>query len=294
MINFHASSFTCENHPYEPDPHYKYRGGIVGKAGDAYHVRFNLQSACWIRRLDAPGDDVGRELFLGSPCRSEYTIAETNLFQIPSGEWRMPFGRQGFYSIATRPSSEPESSTFTPHAEGLSHRISIRYFEGGEELTTSQQIVDASLADDLLNGSCTYRDEGRGLEVTVEFPVNLINLNVANPEFQVCTGPVLLPDLETWDEDRSDVSRIFVADVALSRFDRAEFILRREVEVADSEKEWLDQPRGRDRHELRDPANPPEGYPPARHRPTVFNEVWDLRTTNVLLRADNSYATKRR
>ena len=292
MINFHASSFTWESKPHEPDLHYKYRRGMVGKVGDAYHVRFNLQSACWIRRLEAAGDDVGTELFLGSPCRSEYTIAETNLFQIPSGEWRMPFGRRGEYSIATRPSWEPEPSKLSPYA-WPNHRIAIRYFDGSDELTTSQQIVEASLADDLLNGHCTYRDEGRGLQVTVEFPVNLINLNVADPQFQVCTGPLLLPDLETWDEDGSDVARVFVADVALSRFDRAEFILRRDVEAAASEKQWLDQPRGRDRFELLDPANPPQGYPPARPRPTVFNEVWDLQSTNVLLRVDNSYSTKR-
>ena len=69
MINFYASSFTWESHPHEPDPHYKWMGGFVGENGDVYHVRFNLQSACWIRPVDVPQDTVGTELFLCSPCR---------------------------------------------------------------------------------------------------------------------------------------------------------------------------------------------------------------------------------
>jgi hypothetical protein len=289
MINFHASSFTWESRPHEPDPFYKYVGGFVGEDGYVYHVRFNLQSACRIRE---PGASGGLELFLGSPCRSEYTIADSNLFQIPSGEWRMPFSREGSYTIASRPSWEQEPSRMRPHAEARAgHRIVIRCFDGGEELTTRQEIVDASLGDDLLNGVCTWRDEARGLEVTVEFPVNLINVNTDPPQFQVCTGPILLPDLGTW--DGADLRRIFVADVALTRFDRVEFILRREVEAADSEKDWLDRPRGRDRQELIDPANAPEGYPPGRPKPTVFNEVWDLESTNLLLRAENSYSIRR-
>ena len=82
-----------------------------------------------------------------------------------------------------------------------------------------------------------------------------------------------------------EVSRIFVAHVAITAFDHAEFILRREVTAAPEEREWLDQPRGLDRHELIDPNNVPPGYPPARPKPSVYNEVWELAAQNVVLRA---------
>jgi len=94
-----------------------------------------------------------------------------------------------------------------------------------------------------------------------------------------------LPDLATW--DGRDVQRVFLAHVALTQFDQVEFILRREVEAAPEEREWLDQPRGRDRLELLDPNNAPPGYPPERPRPTVYNEVWELEATNVVLRTAN-------
>lgn len=290
MFNFHASSFTWESHPHEPDPFYKYTGGFVGNNGDIYQVRFNLQSACWIRNPKSVDKDL--ELFLGSPCRSEYTIADNNLFQIPSNEWRMPFSRRGGYTVASRPSWEQEPSQMRPHEEAwANHHIVTRYYQNTTELTTNQAIVTASQNDDLMNVRSTYHDKERGLEITIEFPVNLININAKNPQFQVCTGPLLLPDLNTW--NGSDVSRIFVADGALTRFDRIEFILRREVEAAESEKKWLDQPRGLDRHELIDPSNAPEGFPPSRPKPTVFNEVWDLESTNIILRAENTYTTEK-
>ena len=97
---------------------------------------------------------------------------------------------------------------------------------------------------------------------------------------------VILPDLATW--DGSEVQRVFLAHVAFTEFDHVEFILRREVEAAPAEREWLDQPRGLDRLALIDPTNKPANYPPRRPRPTVYNEVWELPARNVILRAANA------
>ena len=166
------------------------------------------------------------------------------------------------------------------------HDITLRSHREVTELTTASQVVDATLANDLLNARSTYRDPARDLTIAVEYPINLININAADGEFQVCTGPVLLPDLETW--DGRDVSRVFLAYAAFSHFDHVEFILRREVAAAESEREWLDQPRGRDRDELLDPGNRPPVYPSPRPRPTVFNETWALAATNVVLCAGNN------
>ena len=46
--------------------------------------------------------------------------------------------------------------------------------------------------------------------------MDLININEEDAEFQVCTGPVVLPDLGTW--DGSEVHRVFLADAAISEF----------------------------------------------------------------------------
>jgi len=278
MIDFFRSTFTWKGQPWQPDPHYKWMGGFVGEHGEYYYVRFNLESRCEIRQ-DATG--MTSECFLGSPCRSEYTIAKRNLFQIPSNEWRMAFSRKSSLTIANRPSTETEPSSADSLAERFQdHTIDIRNFDRTQALSDDRAIVDATLANDVMSVFTTYKD--RGFTVTLEYPVNLININAETPQFQVCTGPILLPDLATWNGE--EVTRVFVADVAITAFDWVEFILRREVDAAPEERVWLDQPRGRDRLELNDADNPPTDYPPARPKPQVFNETWEMEATNVVNR----------
>ena len=284
MIDFPRSTFTWKAHPRQPDAYFRYAGGFVGRLGQVYHVRFNIEAACVVRD-EASGHTT--DLFLGAPCRTEYTIASRNLFQAPSAEWRMTFSRTTRLHIARRPSNEQEAVSTKLLSEAFQgHDITLRSHREVTELTTASQVVDATLANDLLNARSTYRDTARDLTIAVEYPINLININAADGEFQVCTGPVLLPDLETW--DGRDVSRVFLAYAAFSHFDHVEFILRREVAAAESEREWLDQPRGRDRDELLDPGNRPPVYPSPRPRPTVFNETWALAATNVVLCAGNN------
>ena len=284
MIDFPRSTFTWKSHPRQPDAYFRYTGGFVGQLGQVYHVRFNIEAACVVRD-EASGHTA--DLFLGAPCRTEYTIAARNLFQVPSAEWRMAFSRTTRLNIARRPSNEREASSTKLLSDAFQgHDITLRSHRDVTELTTARQVVDATLAHELLNAQSTYRDAARGLTIAVEYPVNLININAADGELQVCTGPVLLPDLDTW--DGREVSRVFLAYAAFSHFDHVEFILQREVAAAESERKWLDQPRGRDRDELLDPENRPPVYPSPRPRPTVFNETWELAATNVVLRAENS------
>ncbi|MCZ6678510.1 MAG: hypothetical protein O7E52_14835, partial [Candidatus Poribacteria bacterium] len=206
----------------------------------------------------------------------------------PSDEWRMAFSRESRLTIAKRPSTEPESASAAKLSEVFQdYKIDIRCNSDVSELKDTRKIVEATLANDLLNARSTYRDAERRLTISVEYPVNVMNINPEVGEFQVCTGPIILPDLATW--DGHDVERVLLAHAAFTRFDAVEFILRREVEASEAEREWLDKPRGRDRLELLDENAPPPNYPPPRPRPTTYNETWELEATNVLLRASNPF-----
>ena len=283
MIDFSRSTFTWKSHPWQPDPYYRYTGGFVGEPGQVYHVRYNLEAHCEIRNSD--GKAVS-ELFLGAPCRSEYTIAKRNMFQIPSGEFRMAFSRNRRLSIAESPSTKLNNPAPDSLEERFQeHRIDVRNHLNATGLTSAKQIVEATLRNDLLNARSEFREPNSAFSISLEFPVNLINLNQEDEEFQVCTGPVLLPDMRTW--DGKDVTRVFVAHAAFTDFDFTEFILRQNVEVSDKVKSWLDKPRGRDRQELLDPAKKPKGYPPRRPRPHVYNEVWERESANMIFAAPN-------
>ena len=283
MIDFPRSFFSWKTFPWQNDPYYKYAGGFIGKEGDVRHVRFNLESRCVIS--DESGSQLS-ELFVGAPCRSEYTIPRRKFFQIPSDEFRMAFSRTHQIPIAKRPSSESEPAAARELSAAFQdHRILLREYPHPIELHAAEQVVEATLANALLNARCTYHDSQSGLRVTVEYPVNLINVNCEDATFQVCTGPLILPDLATWNGQL--VERVFLAEVAFTAFDYIEFILRREVAAAVEELTWLHQAQGRDRLELHDPANKPPGYPPPRPSPKVYHEVWALQSQNVLLRAPN-------
>jgi hypothetical protein len=281
MIDFPRSLFTRKSQPWYPHRYHRYHGGFVGTPGQAYHVRFTLEAACTVEH-HASGATA--ELFLGAPCRTEYTIASRNLFQVPSGEYRMAFSRTAKLHLAKGPSTEPEPVSTEPLGTGYQdHTIDIRAFAHATRHTDATAVVEATLRHDLLNAQSRYvRD---GFTVTVEYPVNLINLNEDDAEFQVCTGPVLLPDLATWDGRQP--ARVFLAHAAFSAFDHVEFILRRQVEAAPEERRWLDRPRGRDRFELIDPAVAPPGQPLRRPRPYAFNETWELAAENAILAAAN-------
>jgi hypothetical protein len=283
MIDFRRSFFTWHSLPAQIDPYYRYPGGFVGTPGESYHVRFNLEATCTIQD-GRTGQQT--ELFVGAPCRMEYTIARRNLFQVPSGEFRFAWSRNYRLKIAARPSTEREAVDVARLDEVLqAHNTDLRTFAEFTTLTTGEEIVKATLANDLLNARSTYVDPATGLTVTVEYPINLINVHPESGAFQVCTGPLILPDLATW--DGQEVQRVFLAHAAFTAFDHVEFILRREVEVAPEERAWLEQPRGRDRLALHDPNHKPPGYPPRRPRPTVYNEVWEFAAQNVVLSAPN-------
>lgn len=283
MINFSNSTFCWKSNPWAEDRHYRYAGGFVGTYGQTYHVRFNLEALCTVC------DDTTNhttEIFVSAPCRTEYTIATRNLFQVPSSEFRYAFSRHNRLQIAKRASYEKEIVTVARLDEVHSeHNIDLRNYSNATELDTERTIIEATLANDKLNAVSTFHDSARALTISVQYPVNLINLNVADQEFQVCTGPIVLPDLSTW--NGREVSRVFLAHASFSHFDHVEFILQSEVEAANAERIWLDAPRGRDRYELLDAAALPDDYPPRRPNPTIYNETWALPATNKILRAAN-------
>lgn len=281
MINYPRSSFTWHAHPWQRDPHYKWLGGFVGEYGQAYHVRFTLQASCTVEHPDAT-DPLN--LYLGSPCRSEYTIADRNMFQIPNGEWRMVFSDT--HQVDTAASLDDDTpSQARPLAEVFAeHTIDIRRYDDTSEHTDAPDVIEATLANRSLSATTTYTDEKTGSTVTLSYPVNVMNLNVPENQWQVCTGPIIVPDLSSWDGQQ--IGRVFIAHIAISSFDHVELIFRRPVEVAPEVAIWLDTPRGRDRLELHDPANPPADYPPPRPRPTVYHDTWEIPATNTIVSTD--------
>jgi len=281
MIDFGRSYFTWKSKPMRRDPYYKYAGGFVGREGAVHRVRIQLEAIC---TLTNEKNGHKEELFLLCPCRTEFTIVKDDLFQIPNGEFRPVFGREFSVPISSRPSTEAQNlKRGRLNDQFADYSIEIRSIEGSKQLSTSDEVIQATAADELMNGRTTYTDRHRGVTVTLEYPIKLINLQQKEKLFQVCMGPVPLPDLTTW--DGVCVDRVFLAELAFSEFDYIEFALRRDVDASDKEKHWLNAVRGRDRRELHDPNKRPPGAGPPRSNLKAYHEIISKEVTTVLLAA---------
>ena len=277
MIDFNRSFITWTIEWAEPDPVHAYPGGFVGEPGEATTSRLQVDAACEI--VDE-SRGTACTIYLTAPCRSEFIIADDNLFQVPNGEYRAAVSDAFVVPIATEPSWQDEGTRRQPvGARFAEFAIDVRP-HAAVALASSDAVVVASLACDRLNARSTYRDEAHGLDVTVEYPIKLINLHAGGGRYQVCTGAVALPDLTTW--DGAGVDRVFAAHAAFTADDHVEFILRRGIEVAEHELSWAAAVRGRDRYQRHD-----DGEPVDRPRPRAagYYETWELAADNAILRA---------
>ena len=277
MIDFNRSFVTWTIEWAEPDPVYAYPGGFVGEPDEATTSRLQIDAGCEIVD-EARG--TACTIYLTTPCRSEFIIADDNLFQVPNGEYRAAVSDAFIFPIGTEPSWHDEGTRRQPiGARFADVAIDLRTHEA-VALASDDAVVAHSLAGARLNARSTYRDDTHGLTVTVEYPIKLINLHAGGGRYQVCTGAVALPDLTTW--DGVGVDRVFVAHAAFTADDHVEFILRRSIEVAEHELAWAAAVRGRDRYERRD-----SGEPVDRPRPRAagYFETWELAAVNTILRA---------
>ena len=280
MIDFERSFFTWTSQPFKPDPHYINAGGMTQGEGSVRNVRVTYDAKCDITNTKTGETE---ELFLLSPCRSEYTIPKEEFFQLPSGEWRVCYSRTHRIPLGRRPSTEEEKSQAS-ELNLADTRFTTRMHSNFAVLRSAQEVIDATLADKPLNARTTYEDEVGGYSWALEYPVRTMNLNPEEGLFQIDTGPIPFPDMNSYDGKRP--MRALLSYVAFSEFDSAEFILRREVEPSEEDKKWLFQSPGKWRYTLRDPNNPPPGHPPRPNWPKIYNETKVLKTSNLFLSAE--------
>ena len=251
--------------------------------GDVVSVRLKADARLEVR----PDHGTSFTCYVIAPCRTEYTIVTENLFQIPSGEFRGVYSDSIQIPIAKRPSIEKEHVRRRPISEGYAgFKIDIHHFQKADPVLTAHDIITATKDAALMNATCVYREEDLGLTITVEFPIELINYDESNETFQVCTEPLILPDLTTW--DGTGLDRVFLAAVAFSTFDQAEFILRREINADETELPWYHEVRGRDRHEVHKGATTSTQHRLKRPLPLVFNEAWAQKTDITITRASGA------
>ena len=134
------------------------------------------------------------------------------------------------------------------HSGGQSHgrpvkprfrslKIDVQTFAKTGHMQTAADIVKATAANEPLVGRTQIDDPGGKLRYVLEYPIKTMNFQPKTNSFQVDTGPLLVPDFDS--KEQQPVDRLEMAHVAYNQLDRAEFILRRPTTVKDDDKRPL-------------------------------------------------------
>ena len=155
-----------------------------------------------------------------------------------------------------RPATKATGRSATPAAGGTD-RV-YRLVEGpARELTTQEEILEATYAHEPLVSQTEIAGPGTGLRAVIEAPVKTMNTRRGPGIYQVDTGPVVLPDLSRRPERSADALRL--AFVAFNVPGFADFVVEVPTPTGETPRGGRGLPLLRARH--------PAGHePPLRHR----------------------------
>ncbi len=152
------------------------------------------------------------------------------MFQLPSREYRNIYSLTEQRSMGSGITHDGETTRGEPVTDSFrSIEIDVVRFGTSRVLEAPAAINEATENNVPLVGRTEIRGEGR--TYVLEYPIRTMNFRPENSSFQVDTGPLLAPDLESGEE--KSINRLEMAHIAYNRLDRAELILRRPTPIAD-------------------------------------------------------------
>lgn len=192
-------------------------------------ARIQLDAICTL--FDAQGEEVDT-YYLGAACRSEDMYRDENLFLTPNYEFCGIFSQDYCLLVRTHWTSdrdwhEPGSNT----VRFARVAIDTRPLPTPRQLESPAEIVAATLANRPLVATTELRDEATGQRGVLMYPVKTQNVVENPPQFQVDTGPILVPDFAS--TAPTLIQRFDISHVVYNRLTRAEFIARRPVVVGE-------------------------------------------------------------
>ena len=173
------------------------------------NARFPLECVLRLTQPEALGGKT-TQYVLGSSCKAEQVHVTENVWHEPAADMCLVASPDEFLVIKSWDRNnrgvmlspptlgeQPErqagrcSDAFT--ALNLTHK-----FADARLLTSTEEIVDAVLNDRPLVSQTEYQLES-GTRVFLEYPVKVVNASEREMFYQVDTGPVLIPDVASFD-----------------------------------------------------------------------------------------------
>ncbi|MGH2561718.1 MAG: hypothetical protein ACRDJH_21845 [Thermomicrobiales bacterium] len=194
-------------------------------------ARIQIDAACTMT------DDRGGEsetFYLIAPCRSERMYRDDPLFQMPNYEFGGIFARDDCLILRTHWTSDRDDRELAVNSERFARvAIDVKHLPDARQLPDRAAIVRSTLANERQVARSALIDEQRGVRAVLEYPIKTQNVTEDPPQFQVDTGPLIVPDFSS--SAAHPIQRFDVAHVVYHQFDQAEFVLRRPGAVGERE-----------------------------------------------------------
>lgn len=199
-----------------------------------------IQIDCHCEITDKRTGDT-QAFVLGASCKTERVGVDRDIWTEPNADFVPILSMERFLTLKTYDRAG-QTMQFYPPVKGTqsdrqtggvadafdSIRIDLWPCQG-EVLETSEQIVEATLANEPLVAR-TVIEEGRYV-ATLDYPVKTMNANERDNIYQTDTGPILLPDFSREPEDL--VAGLDLAFSAFNSPDWIELIVRVPTPIAE-------------------------------------------------------------
>jgi len=192
-------------------------------------ARIQLDAACeWTDEKTGERDMY----YLITPCKSETMYKDKALFQVPNYDFCGVWSAREYLIIRTHASHDRDNREVGLNQKRFGEvKLDIRHYDKTEALTSEKEIVEATLANELMTAVTEIRDEGRQVRAVLEYPMKTMNVDPDAVRLLVDTGPLAWPDFEA--DVEQTVGRFHRAFVVYNRFDKAEFVIERPTVVDD-------------------------------------------------------------
>lgn len=170
--------------------------------------------------------------YLSAACRSEHMYLADGLFQMPNYEFCGIFSRDRCLLVRTHWTSDRDWQEPGVNTERFARvAIDLRPLAGARQLTSDAEVVAATLANQPLVGTTELHDDATGCRARLMYPIKTQNVVADPPQFQVDTGPLLVPDFAS--TVPNPIERFDLAHVVYNRLSQAELIYRRPLPVGE-------------------------------------------------------------
>ncbi len=187
------------------------------------------------------GTGTHKVFYQGASCKSEHTFDEKNLFHKDNYDFLPIFGDGKVLVIRRYHNKRGEEFRPRRNVTAMAEMWGddpVIYTPAPEiitELTTWEEIRDATAAGIPIVTQTTIKNDETGLTAVIECPCKTMNISHPKKMYQVDTGPVLLPDLSK--PFGEQIGWLDLAYIAFNKSHFADFIIETETPIIEEGKE---------------------------------------------------------